>query len=110
MIEDEQSVFVERRKFLRKHVRKPALWKGELRVELDHFPCRVFDLSLGGAGVRTDVDLLLGTKLKLVIDHIGVIKGNVAWVDDDRMGIQFTVDESEVRFLLGVRGRRMGLG
>lgn len=109
MVEDEPSDFVERRQFLRKHVRKPALWKADLRVDLDHFPCRVFDMSLGGAGVRTEAHLLLGTKLKLVIDHIGVIKGKVAWVDDDKMGIQFTVDESEVRFLLGVRGKRMGL-
>lgn len=105
MVEEEGIDFDERRA----HLRKPALWKAQLRVGLDHFPCRVFDLSLGGAGLRTDAHLLLGTKLKLVIDHIGVFKGKVAWVDDDQMGIMFTIDENEVRFLLGKRGERLGL-
>lgn len=105
MAEGDQIDFTERRR----HLRKPALWKAQLRVGLDHFPCRIFDMSLGGVGVRTDAHLLLGTKLKLVIDHIGVIKGEAVWVDDDKMGIKFTVDESEVRFLLGSRGRRLGL-
>lgn len=105
MVEDEQIDFTERRV----HVRKPALWKAQIRVGLEHFPCRVIDMSLGGAGLRTDAHLLLGTRLKLVVDHIGVFKAKVAWVDDDQMGIMFTIDENEVRFLLGSRGRRLGL-
>lgn len=105
MPEGEHTDFTERRKY----PRKPALWKAQIRVGLDHFPCRIFDMSLGGVGVRTDAHLLLGTKIKLVIDHIGVFRGKVVWVDDDRMGIEFTIDENEVRFLLGPRGRRLGL-
>ncbi|MCH8863011.1 MAG: PilZ domain-containing protein [Proteobacteria bacterium] len=103
--EGENTDFTERRK----HPRKPTLWKAQIRVGLDHFPCRIFDMSLSGVGVRTDAHLLLRTKIKLVIDHIGVFRGKVAWVKDDRMGIEFTIDESEVRFLLGSRGRRIGL-
>ena len=103
--EGENTDFTERRK----HPRKPTLWKAQIRVGLDHFPCRIFDMSLSGVGVRTDAHLLLRTKIKLVIDHIGVFRGKVAWVKDDRMGIEFTIDENEVRFLLGPRGRRIGL-
>lgn len=105
MLESEQTDTTERRKL----PRKPALWKAQIRVGLDHFPCRIFDMSLGGAGLRTDAHLLLGTKMKLVIDHIGVFRGKVVWVDDDRMGIEFTIDENEVRFLLGPRSKRLGL-
>lgn len=105
MVPGEQADIDERRL----HVRKPALWKAEIRAGLEHFPCRVFDMSLGGAGLRTDAHLLLGTKIKLVIDHIGVIKAKVVWVAGDKMGIEFTVDESEVRFILGSRGKRLGL-
>lgn len=103
--EGEQADFTERREF----PRKPALWKAQIRAGLEHYPCRVFDMSLGGAGLRTDAHLLLGTKIKLVIDHIGVFRAKVAWVDNDKMGIEFTIDETEVRFLLGPRGRRLGL-
>lgn len=105
MFEDEKIDFAERRT----HVRKPALWKAQIKVGLESFPCRVIDLSLGGAGLRTDAHLLLGTKLKLEVDHIGVFRAKVAWVDDDQMGIMFTIDENEVRFLLGQRGKRLGL-
>lgn len=89
--------------------RGSALWKGHVRDADDSYRCRVYDFSLTGAKVWIDDPLEPGTVIKLDIDQIGVIKGRVAWADHDRMGIEFTSDIDEVRYLLGPRGRRLGL-
>ncbi len=93
----------------RKGARGSALWKAHVRDDSDSHRCRVYDFSLTGAKVWTDNPLEPGTVIKLDIDQIGVIKGRVAWAKQDQMGIEFTSDVEEVRYLLGPRGRRLGL-
>lgn len=93
----------------RKGARGSALWKAHVRDASHSYRCRVYDFSLTGANIWIDEPLEPGTVIKLDIDQIGVIKGRVAWVKHDRMGIEFTSDIEEVRYLLGPRGRRLGL-
>lgn len=89
--------------------RGSALWQARLRVGADSYSCRVYDISLTGANIWIEETLEPGTALKLDIDQVGVIRGKVAWANAARMGITFTSDEEEVRYLLGPRGRRLGL-
>lgn len=89
--------------------RGSALWAARLREGADSHRCKVYDISLTGAKVQIDQALEPGMVIKLDIDQVGVIKGIIAWVNNDRMGITFTSDTEEVRYLLGPRGRRMGL-
>jgi hypothetical protein len=89
--------------------RGSALWQARVRTGADSYRCRVYDFSLTGAKIWIDESLEPGTAVKLDIDQIGVIRGRVAWTDAVRMGIEFTSDADEVRYLLGPRGRRMGI-
>ncbi len=93
----------------RKGARGSALWEGRVRDGADNYRCRVYDFSLTGAKVWIDEVLEPGTVVKLDIDQIGVIRGRVAWAKQDQMGIEFTSDADEVRYLLGPRGRRFGI-
>lgn len=105
MVEGEGTDFTERRE----HTRKPASWKAQISVGPDRFRCLIMDISLGGAGVQTHAELSEGTELELVVEDIGAVKGIVAWTADDQMGIKFSDDDNDVRFLLGARGRELGL-
>ncbi len=89
--------------------RGSALWEARIRSGADIYRCRVYDFSLTGAKIWIDEALVPGTAVKLDIDQVGVIKGRIAWADEARMGIEFTTDADEVRYLLGPRGRRMGI-
>lgn len=93
----------------RREPRGSALWEARIRLGADTYRCRVYDFSLSGAKVYIDEPLEPGTELKLHIDQVGVLKGKVAWVEPLRMGIAFTSDAEEVRYLLGPRAKRMGL-
>ena len=89
--------------------RGSALWEARIRTGADTYRCRVYDISLTGAKLWIDEVLEPGAVIKLDIDQIGVIKGKVAWADAARAGISFTSDTDEVRYLLGPRGKRLGL-
>lgn len=89
--------------------RGSALWKASIRTGADTYRCRVYDISLAGAKVWIDEPLEPGEVIKLDIDQIGVIKGKIAWTEAARAGITFTSDVDEVRYLLGPRGKRLGL-
>ncbi|MCH8863010.1 MAG: PilZ domain-containing protein [Proteobacteria bacterium] len=93
----------------RKGERASALWEARLRDGADNYRCRVYDFSLTGAKVWIDETLEPGTVVKLDIDQIGVIRGRVAWAKQGQMGIEFTSDADEVRYLLGPRGRRFAM-
>ena len=105
MVEGEGTDFTERRQ----HPRKPASWKAQIKVGADRFRCLILDVSLGGAGVQTHADLSVGTNLELVIEDIGAVKGIVAWTADDQIGIRFSDDDNDIRFLLGSHGSKLGL-
>ena len=89
--------------------RGSALWEARLRTGADTYRCRVYDISLTGAKVWIDAALERGAAIKLDIDQIGVIRGKIAWAQAAQAGISFTSDVDEVRYLLGPRGKRLGL-
>ncbi|GAB5348945.1 PilZ domain-containing protein [Alteriqipengyuania sp. 357] len=60
---------------------------------------KVRNLSDGGMMAEADVRVERGTRLSVELRNIGVIKGSVAWTQDNRFGITFDneIDSKKVR-------------
>lgn len=89
--------------------RKSFLWGASLRAGTYEYNCKVFDFSLNGAGVRMEEKIAEGEEVKLVIPHVGAIKGKITWVKGERTGITFTDDADQIKFLLGSKIKLLGL-
>jgi hypothetical protein len=59
-------------------------------------PCRVMNLSEGGAGIQCDAVPHAATKIKLVMKDGRVFEGITSWFEDGQLGLHFvTVPDSE---------------
>ena len=76
-----------------KHQRFPVLWWGQIEVGIDRQACLIYDLSVGGAKVRTSRRGTVGQPVSLVMPPFGGFKGKVVWTRDRRIGVQFADDE-----------------
>jgi hypothetical protein len=68
--------------------RMRVLLPAELRTETSSTPCRVLDMSRGGACLELDGPIALGREVLL---HSGAMSraGKVMWLDGRRCGIRF---------------------
>ena len=52
-------------------------------------PCRVLNLSEGGAGIKCDVVPRAATKIRLVMKDGRVFEGVTAWFENGQLGLRF---------------------
>lgn len=88
---------------LRNHRRRSVLWIGTLVFGKHHFPCQVWNMSLGGARLKIDVPLRDETDVVLSIPTRGEVPARVVWCEDKTMGIRFTVGTDVVQRTFGDR-------
>lgn len=94
----------------RNHPRRSVIWLGTLKVGEFSFPCRVLDLSLTGARIRLALPLKNGTVVTLSISRCGDLPAEIAWYEEDTLGLTFSLPPRELAQLLGESAvRTLGL-
>src|SRR5579871_5720808 len=75
----------------RAHHRRAVDENAELIIPREYItlPCRVVNLSEGGAGIVCDVVPRAATRIKLVMKDGRVFDGVTAWYEDGQLGLNF---------------------
>ena len=62
----------------RRNRRVPITLLGRfMRASKDEYPCKLVDVSVGGAAVHTPVEVDIGERIVSTFDHLGCIEGHV---------------------------------
>ncbi|HUB96122.1 MAG TPA: PilZ domain-containing protein [Stellaceae bacterium] len=69
--------------------RAHLVWGGVLQTVRGPVPCRVADLSRGGARLSVAADIAVGQAVTLVVTGIGTFRGAVIWADTGELGLAF---------------------
>ncbi|HKF70489.1 MAG TPA: PilZ domain-containing protein [Stellaceae bacterium] len=88
---------------LRGTVRKRVLWAAELTHGARRFDCVVVDLSLGGARIHLAQPLAKGELVTLVLDRLGALRAEVAWQEEQSIGLSFVDDAKSIAAMIGNR-------
>ncbi|HRK19232.1 MAG TPA: PilZ domain-containing protein [Hyphomicrobiaceae bacterium] len=112
------------------HARSAADRRIHKRVQLNHlgrfmrankseYPCRMRDISVGGASISAPVDLEMGERVVALFDGLGVLEGHVVRLFDGGFAMAFVMTEhrreklaATLMFLVnkagmpGIEGRR----
>ena len=80
----------------RAHLRLSVDQAAELIIpsEMMALPCRVTNMSEGGAGIECDVIPQAGTKITLVLHNGRRFEGVTAWYGDGELGLRFTAEQA----------------
>jgi len=89
--------------------RRAILWPGTLQVGSHEFKCQIWNMSLGGAKVRTDIPLRSGADAKLLLKDETELTGDIVWSGDKSVGVEFHLPAVEVRDRLGKSVATLGL-
>lgn len=74
----------------RRHPRSAVLWAAQLETrDGRRLDCAVLDLSAGGAKLMVQHSLAAGDPVTLSSRRFGARRARVAWVEADRLGLQF---------------------
>ena len=84
---------------LRKHV----LWAAKLVCGAKRYDCVVVDLSLGGACIHLAQTLEKGDLVDLILDRLGALRAEVAWQEEQSIGLRFVEDTNTVAEIIGNR-------
>lgn len=71
----------------RRHKRVAVTLLGRfMRENRQEYPCKLHDISVGGAAIKSPVELALGERIVAYFDHIGGIEGEVVRIMEDGTG------------------------
>lgn len=75
----------------RRHKRVPLTTLGRfMRENRKEHPCRLRDVSIGGAAIIAPVDMEIGERVLAYFDHLGGLEGRAIRVFDGGFALQFT--------------------
>ncbi len=75
----------------RRHARVPVILLGRFMRESKHeFPCKMIDVSVGGAAMMSPVEPDVGEKIIAYFDQLGGLEGNVVRQYSGGFAMQFT--------------------
>lgn len=80
----------DRRRHRRFHL---ALLGRFMRANKQEFPCRLNDISVGGAAVMAPVEVEMGERIVAYFDEIGGLEGEVARIFDGGFAMRFRVSQ-----------------
>ncbi len=86
---------------VRKFPRRLVLLSGAIYVENRAVDCRILDISVGGARLRTERAFEHDSRFPLMIYRFGEFPVQVAWEDDTELGITFTDEPDEIQRVIG---------
>lgn len=71
----------------RRHKRVAVTLLGRfMRENRQEYPCKLHDISVGGAAIKSPVELALGERIVAYFDHLGGIEGEVIRIMEDGSG------------------------
>ena len=83
---------MERRRFRRFNIRLMGRFMLEDKSE---YPCRIMNISAGGAAIASTVQPSIGETVILYMDHIGRAKGHVGRSEPDHFGVCFDISDTQ---------------
>lgn len=86
---------------VRKFPRRLVLLSGAVYVENRAVDCRILDISVGGARLRTDRNFDHEKRFPLMIYRFGEFPVEVAWEDETDLGIAFVDNPDEIQRIIG---------
>jgi hypothetical protein len=76
----------------RRHARVPVTMLGRfMRASKHEFPCKMIDISVGGAAFMSPVEPEIGEKIIAYFDQVGGLEGKVVRVQPGGFAIEFTI-------------------
>ena len=76
----------------RRHKRVEVTLLGRfMRPDKQEYPCKLVDISVGGAAIMAPVEVEVGERIVAYIDQLGGLEGNVVRSIDGGFAMQFTV-------------------
>ena len=74
----------------RRHKRVAVTLLGRfMRANKQEYPCKLYDISVGGCAMMAPVEVELGERIVAYFDHIGGLEGKAARVYDGGFALQF---------------------
>lgn len=83
---------LERRRFRRFNMRLMGRFMLQDKTE---YPCRVMNISAGGAAIASPVNPQLGEQVILYLDHIGRAQGQVMRSEPEHFGVAFSMSDTQ---------------
>ena len=83
---------IERRRFRRFNIRLMGRFMLEDKSE---YPCRIMNISAGGAAIASTVNPPIGETVILYMDHIGRAKGQIGRSESDHFGVCFDISDTQ---------------
>jgi len=80
----------------REYERQTVLVEARIQDGQEWCDCRIVNISVGGAKLRTSRQLNTGTSVLLHIDHFGQFSGTIVWQHTDEIGVKFTHNTAEI--------------
>jgi hypothetical protein len=78
----------------RRHKRYPVALLGRfMRANKQEYPCRLADISVGGAAIMAPVEVELGERIVAYLDELGGLEGRVTRVFDGGFAIELKVSQ-----------------
>lgn len=87
-----QKSGIERRRFRRFNM---SLMGRFMLEDKSEYPCRIINISAGGAAISSPIQPPIGEKVILYMDHIGRAKGNIGRSEPDHFGVAFDISETQ---------------
>jgi len=77
---------------LRRHRRVPLTLLGRfMRANRHEYPCKLNDISVGGAAINAPVEVDAGERIVAYFDHLGGLEGHVVRVFEGGFAMQFKI-------------------
>jgi c-di-GMP-binding flagellar brake protein YcgR len=85
----------------RAHIRRTVLWSAKIIVGTEELKSTLFDISLGGARVKSKMTLPLDEKIRVQIKDYSIVDAQVVWCDEGFIGLKFTAAPEEIKEIFG---------
>jgi len=87
----------------RRHIRKRVLWAARLETDQGPIRCIILNVSRSGAKLRltTPASFAPHQLVELVLESHGTLPAEIIWQREDRMGIHFRADPTQVANIIG---------
>ena len=93
----------------RRQHRRSVLWPARLVVGRHEFACQIWNLSLGGARIRCDLPLRVGSPVTLSVAGKRALDAHVSWSEGDSLGLSFVDDDNTIKRVFEDRLLPLGL-
>jgi len=86
-IDTSTRIIPDRRRYKRVHLNLLGRF---MRQDEREYPCKLCDISIGGASIFSPIEVVMGERIIAYIDQLGRIEGNITRVFEDGFAMEIT--------------------